>query len=85
RDISKEKALQEQKDRFIANAAHELRTPLTNLKMRLYLLRRQPEAAEAHLAVIEQVTRRIQLLVEDLLDVTRFERGMIALKRERLR
>ncbi len=85
RDISKEKALQEQKDRFIANAAHELRTPLTNLKMRLYLLRRQPEAAQTHLAVIEQVTRRIQLLVEDLLDVTRFERGMIALKREPLR
>ncbi|MDW8299890.1 MAG: PAS domain S-box protein [Anaerolineae bacterium] len=84
RDISKEKALQEQKDRFIANAAHELRTPLTNLKMRLYLLRRQPEAAETHMSVLEQVTRRMQMLVEDLLDVTRFERGMIVLRRERL-
>ncbi|MFQ3536993.1 MAG: PAS domain S-box protein [Aggregatilineales bacterium] len=81
RDISKEKALQAQKDRFIANAAHELRTPLTNLKMRLYLLRRQPEAAQAHLSVIERVVNRIQALVEDLLDMTRFERGMITLNR----
>jgi PAS domain S-box-containing protein len=82
RDISAEKSLQAQKDRFIANAAHELRTPLTNLKMRLYLLRRQPAAADEHLRVIEQVTQRIQALVEDLLDVTRFERGMIALNRQ---
>ncbi|PJF36758.1 MAG: hypothetical protein CUN49_03720, partial [Candidatus Thermofonsia Clade 1 bacterium] len=84
RDISAEKRLQAQKDRFIANAAHELRTPLTNLKMRLYLLRRQPEAADDHLRVLEQVTRRMQALVEDLLDITRFERGMIALNREQL-
>lgn len=82
RDVSAEVRLQAQKDRFIANAAHELRTPLTNLKMRLYLLRRQPEAAEEHLRVLEQVTRRIQALVEDLLDITRFERGMITLDRE---
>ncbi|MBO9308953.1 MAG: PAS domain S-box protein, partial [Chloroflexi bacterium] len=81
RDISAEKRLRAQKDRFIANAAHELRTPLTNLKMRLYLLRHQPNAANEHLRVIEQVTQRIQALVEDLLDVTRFERGMIALDR----
>ena len=82
RDITAEKTLQEQKDRFIANAAHELRTPLTNLKMRLYLLRRQPEAADDHLNVLEQVTRRMQALVEDLLDVTRFDRGLLTLDRQ---
>ncbi len=43
RDISHEKALQAQRDRFITNAAHELRRPLTNLKTRLYLLGRQPD------------------------------------------
>lgn len=82
RDITAEKTLQEQKDRFIANAAHELRTPLTNLKMRLYLLRRQPEAANDHLNVLEQVARRMHALVEDLLDVTRFDRGMLVLDRQ---
>lgn len=79
RDITQEKALQEQKSRFVANASHELRTPLTNLTTRLYLLRRQPERFEEHLSVIEAVTQRMRRLVEDLLDHARFERGQIAL------
>ena len=79
RDISREKALQEQKDRFLAYASHELRTPLANIKTRLYLLRNQPERAEHHLAVLEEVTNSMAELVESLLDITRFERGVIVL------
>ncbi len=79
RDISREKALQEQKDRFLAYASHELRTPLANIKTRLYLLRRQPEHAEHHLAVLEEVANAMAELVESLLDITRFERGVIVL------
>jgi PAS domain S-box-containing protein len=79
RDISQEKALRDQKDRFIASASHELRTPLTNLKTRLYLLKRQPEKAEQHLNVLNHVTNSMSELVENLLDVSRFERGVIAL------
>lgn len=82
RDISVEKALQEQKSRFVANASHELRTPITNLKTRLYLLRKQPEKMDYHLQVIEDVTGRMQRLVEDMLDVSRFERGLIPLYRQ---
>src|SRR5690606_38719246 len=47
RDISQEKALQAQKDRFIAHASHEMRTPLANIKTRLYLLRTQPDNLQA--------------------------------------
>ncbi|NWF67927.1 MAG: PAS domain S-box protein [Chloroflexi bacterium] len=82
RDISKEKALEEQKSRFVARASHELRTPLTNLKTRLYLIPKQPERFDEHLDVIKQVTQRMEKLVEDLLDLSRFERGVIALKRQ---
>lgn len=80
RDISREKALQEQKSNFVAYASHELRTPITNLKTRLYLLRKRPEYLEAHLAVLDHVTEWMQKLVEDLLDITRLERSQIALK-----
>lgn len=80
RDISQEKALQSQKSRFVANASHELRTPITNLKTRLYLIKRQPSRYADHLDVIEQVTSRMEQLVEDLLDVSRFERGTIYLQ-----
>jgi PAS domain S-box-containing protein len=82
RDISQEKALQEQKSRFVANASHELRTPIANLKTRLYLLRKQPEKTDYHLEVMDEVTARMQRLVEDMLDVSRFERGLIPLQQQ---
>jgi PAS domain S-box-containing protein len=77
RDITEEKQLENQKAQFIANASHELRTPLTNIKTRLYLIRRQPDSAQEHLAVVERVTNRMSQLVDDLLDIARFERGSI--------
>ncbi len=83
-DISERKALQAQKDRFIANASHELRTPVTTINLRLYLLRRQPEKLEEHLRILEQAVARMTTLVEGLLDLSRFERGVITLKRERV-
>ncbi len=82
RDVSLEKALQTQKERFVAHASHELRTPITNLKTRLYLMQNQPERTEEHIRVLEYVTDRMKRLVEDLLDISRFERGMIKLKFE---
>jgi len=82
RDISKEKALQKQQSNLVAFASHELRTPITNLKTRLYLLRRRPENLEQHLEILDQVTERMKRLVEDLLDISRMERGVIPLKRQ---
>lgn len=84
RDVSQEKALQVQKSQFVANASHELRTPIANLKTRLYLLRKQPQQADVHLAIINEVVERLQKLVEDLLDSSRFERGTIQVSPERL-
>ncbi|RMG73699.1 MAG: GAF domain-containing protein [Chloroflexi bacterium] len=83
RDISQEKALQAQKARFVANASHELRTPITNLKTRLYLIKRQPGRYAEHLKIIEQVTNHMERLVEDLLDVSRFDRGTIRLEKSK--
>jgi PAS domain S-box-containing protein len=80
RDISQEKALQEVKSRFVANASHELRTPLTNLITRLYLLRKQPDKLEEHMVILDRVASRMRRLVDDLLDYSRFERGLIPLK-----
>ncbi|MBE7512549.1 MAG: GAF domain-containing protein [Anaerolineales bacterium] len=79
RDVSKQRALESQRERFIANASHELRTPITNFKMRLYLIRKQPEKALEHMNVLETAADRMQELVDDLLDVSRFERGIVEL------
>lgn len=84
RDISQAKRLEAQKANFIAIASHELRTPLSNIMTRLYLMKREPEKMDEHMQVLQEVARRMQWLVEDLLDVSRFERGVIQLQRRRL-
>jgi PAS domain S-box-containing protein len=84
RDISEEKALNLRKSRFIAIASHELRTPITNLNTRLYLIRRQPEKTEEHLEIIAKVVNRMHQLVEDLLDIARFEQGAVGLRLEQV-
>ncbi|HEX2907658.1 MAG TPA: ATP-binding protein, partial [Phototrophicaceae bacterium] len=80
RDISQQKALEAQKANFVAYASHELRTPLTNLQTRLYLARKQPDKMEEHLRILDEVAHRMRNLVENLLDMSRFERGVIQLK-----
>jgi PAS domain S-box-containing protein len=82
RDVSQQKALEAQKARFVASASHELRTPITNLKTRLYLAQRQPERMPVHLQILEQVTDQMKMLVDNLLDMSRFERGVIQLNRQ---
>jgi PAS domain S-box-containing protein len=84
RDVSQEKILQEQRSRFVANASHELRTPITNLLTRLYLLRKQPERLPEHLEILESVVGRMRDLVEDLLEHSRFERGVIPLRQKEI-
>jgi PAS domain S-box-containing protein len=82
RDISQERQLEAQKDRFITHASHELRTPLTNMKTRLYLMRRQRDRLDEHLGVMDYVVNRMQELVNGLLSLSRFERGVITLDRQ---
>jgi len=82
RDVTDERALQKQRERFIANASHELRTPITNLKLRLYLAQRDPNNLSKHFAVMESMVVHLTRLVESLLDLPRFEQGTLILRRE---
>jgi PAS domain S-box-containing protein len=84
RDVSQEKALEEQRTRFIAHASHELRTPITNLITRLHLLRKRPDALNEHADILDEVANRMKRLVDDLLDMSQLERGAIRLKRQPL-
>lgn len=83
RDISQERELYFQRARFLANAAHELRTPLSSLILRLHLLRKQPEKFETHLASLDSVTAFLRELVEELLTLSRFERGSITVEKSK--
>jgi signal transduction histidine kinase len=76
-----------QKADFLAVLSHELRNPLAPIRNSLYLLARPgagPEQVARALEVLDRQTRHLTRLVDDLLDVTRIERGKVELQRSRL-
>jgi signal transduction histidine kinase len=84
------RALQEansRKDEFLAMLAHELRNPLAPIAAAAELLRLgTPDAAriDKTSAVITRQVEHMTKLVDDLLDVSRVTRGLVALRRETL-
>jgi two-component system CheB/CheR fusion protein len=86
-DITDFKQLQQQKDDFISIASHELKTPLTSLKASLQLMDRMKTNPTVHFPkLIEQSNRsmvKISELVEDLLNVTKINEGMVMLSKKK--
>ena len=72
------------KDEFLAMLAHELRNPLAPITHAVHLLRdRHMDPGSIKLyEMIGRQTQRLVRLVEELLDVARISRGLIAVKRE---
>jgi two-component system, sensor histidine kinase len=72
------------KDEFLAMLAHELRNPLAAITTAVPLLRKYcdvPEKFDGIAAVVERQSRHLARLIDDLLDVSRFTRGKIELRR----
>ncbi len=72
------------KTRFINSVAHELGTPLTAIRLQMHLLKRTHasgtmERREKSLRVVDRNFNRLELLVHDLVDTARMERGRIQL------
>lgn len=80
--------LEEMRADLLSTIAHELRTPLTVIRTSVGLLR-DPDtrpSPEQHLALLDTIERnadRMQRLVTDTLDLTRFRAGRIALQLRR--
>lgn len=83
------------RDDFISIASHELRTPITPLKMYLQVLRRElfgvtadafPKAASLVNALekTDSELKRLERLIEDLLNVTRISAGSLELDLQEL-
>jgi signal transduction histidine kinase len=72
------------KDQFIAVLSHELRTPLTPVLMATAALTRRRDLPDPVRDALAMIRRNVELeahLVNDLLDVTRIERGKLELNR----
>lgn len=82
-DITDQKEVEQLKDDFLSITSHELKTPLTSIMGYAQLLSRRLSGAARRagsddvIEVIENQCRRMKRLVEDLLDVSRIERGSL--------
>jgi PAS domain S-box-containing protein len=75
------------RDEFLSIASHELRNPVAGIKGTAQFLRRarqrgqlDGERLDRYLATIEQTSAHLALLTEDLLDVSRLQRGALPLR-----
>jgi PAS domain S-box-containing protein len=76
--LKKSQAADRLKSEFIINVNHELRTPLTNLVLYYQMLRSQPTVkSEERLDVIGRELQRLRTLIEELLNLSRFDLGQV--------
>ncbi len=79
--IGRERALARMRSDFVASVSHELRTPLTQIRMFAETLQleriRSEEERRRSLAIIDQESRRLAQLVENVLQFSRGERGVL--------
>ncbi len=84
RDITHEVEVDRLKSEFVATVSHELRTPMTSIRGYVDILLMGAAGAltenQTHfLDIIRSNTERLNILVTDLLDVSRLESGRITL------
>jgi len=88
RDVTREREVSQMKSDFVSFVTHQLRTPLAGLKWTLELAAQEP-ALPADAASLVQDARdaaeRLIGLVNNLLDVSRLERGKLTLALQNIR
>lgn len=81
-DVTQQRAAEEARHSFVAQAAHELRTPLTNI--RLYVEQaieagdNEVELRSQAMNVINTESQRLERLVQDMLSVAEIESGSMS-------
>jgi len=80
------RALDAQKDEFLGQLSHELRTPMTSIRSFSEILMDEEGVPEPErrrfLSIINEESRRLTRLLDELLDISRLEGGSIDLRFE---
>jgi two-component system CheB/CheR fusion protein len=88
-DVTERHELDERKNEFIALTSHELKTPITAIKGYSQMaLRTTGQLGDERLArtlrIIDEQTNRLIRLINELLDMSRMQGGMLTLNRQTL-
>lgn len=87
-DMTELRRLEKIRKDFVANVSHELRTPLTSIKGYVEALldgaKDDPAASVKFLEIILKQSDRLNLIIEDLLELSKIESGSVSFKEEPL-
>lgn len=88
-DITKQKELDNLKSAFVANVSHELRTPLVAIDKSLTLILDKEagelsQTQEQFLSIAQRNLKRLSVLINDLLDLSKLEAGKMEVRRKRM-
>tara|TARA_B100000959_G_scaffold286360_1_gene364668 strand:+ start:515 stop:1777 length:1263 start_codon:yes stop_codon:yes gene_type:complete len=88
RDLSKEREIARLKSDFVSKASHELRTPLSSISAYIEMLvdgdAVDETARQEFYAVISTETDRLQRMIDNLLNISRIEAGLMHIDRNRV-
>ena len=88
RDITREKEIAEMKSDFVSNVSHELRTPLSSIKAYMEMLvdgEAQDEQTRMEFYnIIQGETNRLSRLIDNILNISRIESGVVKVQREHI-
>jgi two-component system, OmpR family, phosphate regulon sensor histidine kinase PhoR len=87
-DVTELRRLEHIRKDFVANVSHELRTPLTSIKGYIEALldgaKDNPDTSTQYLDIILKQSDRLNLILDDLLQLSKIESGQVIFKREPL-
>jgi two-component system phosphate regulon sensor histidine kinase PhoR len=85
-DITREKQIQQMKNDFVSHVSHELKTPLASITAYSEMLcdgeANNEETRKEFYSVIQSQAKRLSRLIEDILNTSRIESGLIKVSKE---
>lgn len=85
-DLTREREVSERKADFVSKASHELRTPLSSIRAYVEMLvdgeAEDEHARQEFYRIIQNETERLGRLIDNMLNISRIEAGIIQIERE---
>lgn len=87
-DITREKEISQMKNDFVSHVSHELKTPLASINAYAEMLvdgeAEDTETMKEFCGIIQSQAQRLNRLIEEILNISRIESGLIKVNKEQL-
>ena len=86
RDVTREKEISQMKNDFVSHVSHELKTPLASILAYVEMLvdgeAPDDDTCQEFYSIIQTQAQRLNNLIEDILNISRIESGLVKVKKE---